>query len=1571
MTPRPAKTYPAYYSLLLAILLSASASAQLNARFSMDKTGGCSPLVINFTNQTTGASAGAVYKWDFGNGNTSALSNAAAVYTNEQTYTVTLTVEDGGNTSTSTQQVTVYRPPMVDFSVAPAKTCLGMPVNFTANATPGDGSIASYTWDFGDGSTQQGYSAGQPHTYGVQLTASVSVTVTNTYGCHTTLRKADIVRIIPPLTSSFSADKRVLCLVTDPIQFTNTSTGPGTLDYQWDFGDGNGSTQQNPTYIFNKKGNYTVSLKVHSSEGCTVTSTQSNPINVANYGTDFTVPSPICYGSYATFNPQNTGIPDNSIWEVDGAPSYSYGSLTTTFNSLGDHTIALKNTFGTCPSQKTKTVSVKDIPHPAPFTIDITGKCGSPVPVNFKDLTPGAVKWSWNFNYYNNGNPGGSASTQSPTFNYTADGTYAVWLQMTNADGCSNSIIQSLTITRPWVNIYTDPPLLSVCSSLITYTFHTNSSEPLTAAQWNFGDGGTATGLTPTHGFKNTGSYQVTVNYTTQNGCKGATTVTVFSLPPPNPVAVYTTPSNPATCNQPVKVDFTTWSSEPLTSTNWTFGDANSGSNTSTLSTPSHNYTAVGKYVAQLNYVTQSGCKGSVYSNVIVIDPKITSLDFSMTPTPVCGSNTVNFTTTPNNFDINTFNWEFGDGGVAFGPANTVHNYQAVGTYTVKLYARNIGGCDTTMTKTITVKPPFPQISAAVNSCKGNRGDVTFTQTSVQATTVLWNFGDGESATVPGTQADITHNYKKTGTYNVSLTATNGQCSLVATTIVKVLVKQSPQLTGNASSACSNTLVSVQLSGLDKNPFQSDYIYDSYYYTGYNIVGVQYGDGTDFQGSRSDAYPYDYRWTTTYNGSITDFKVGQKGIRYILKSVVFGCQDTTNVMPLAIKGATGGFKVTADKLCYQSPVILEDTSRSTPDNPILSRKWDFGDGQTFTTDKGGQVKHTYANPGNYFVNMQITDAAGCSSKVPSSQYVTVKGPKASFYTSGTDVHLNTTVYFYNTTNDNGNTNTTYFWDFGDGTSSNDPYPFHTYTTPGTYIAYMKATNPSVPCASISNPVTIIVRNFNSNFSFTSSYVAGSCPPLLAYFTNTSYNAVSVSWDFGDGNTAGNVNYPSHVYEKPGKYIVTLHVNTYNGLTGEYIDSIIIRQPEVTIPRFPPEACIGSTITLNSKVKDGASYIWDFGDGTLVPSADGNADHQYMTAGTYKATLLVQNDAGCVTDTTLPSPVKIRPNPVATVTPTDPVLCLGQIIPLQATGGLSYQWQPSTGLNNSLIANPTAAPRVTTHYTLTVKDDIGCQNSQPVTVTVIQPGHLDVSPSVEVCDGDPVQLNATGEQVYKWINFTDGLNSTDIPNPVAIAPYTITYTVRGSDDHGCFVHEKPVTVTVRPLPTVDAGPDVIVQAGYDITLNAQVSADVTKLQWTPENYLSCYDCATPVCKPLATIQYIAKVENKYCKSSDTIMVVVDCKEARVRIPNAFTPNGDGANDVFMLNGISIIKHMVIFSRWGQKVFERDNFIAGDRASCWDGTYRGQKCESGAYIYFIDMECPSGGVFSRKGTVVLVR
>jgi gliding motility-associated-like protein len=1580
MTPYPVKSRLKYFCLSLFLLSAGQTSfGQLNADFSMDQTGGCSPLVVSFSNRTTGASSSATYTWDFGNGNTSALAQGFAVYTEEQTYTVTLTVQDGALQSVRTEQVTVYKPPTVDFSVNAPNICLEKPAIFTANAGGGGVPISVYAWDFGDGSTAESGSSVQPHQYSAVQTPTVSLTVSNIYGCHTTIVKKNIVSIVPALASSFTADKSVLCLVSDPVQFTNNSNGPGTLDYVWDFADGTSSTAADPSHVFNKKGFYSVRLTVHSSEGCTETSTQSNPLDVADYSTSFTVPSPICVGSSVVFSSTSTPSPDNSTWQLDGInqPFY-FSSFFTSFPAAGTHTITLNNVFGTCPQSASQQVSVKALPLPGVFTSKIDGVCGSPVAVEFKDQTAGAVQWAWNFNYYGtyyggNGFVQGSSTLQAPTFTYTADGSYEVSLQVTNADGCSATTYQSVTITRPTVGVSEGAPVYSSCTSLLTNTYSIVSSEAVVSAKWSFGDGSSSTDLQPTHTFNNNGSeYDVSLSYTTVSGCTGSLSFFQYTPGTSQPyVQVYTNPGNPATCLTPITANFSISSAVQLSTINWTLGDGS----VSTDPSPTHTYTIPGTYVATLTYVTQAGCKGTAVSDPITIDPKV-KVSFTENPNPVCGNSTVFFATSSSTPDNNVFNWTFGDGGSS-NTANPSYAYNAAGNYTVTLYVRNKGGCDTTLSQPITVKPPIPKFIGHTNTCDGNRGAVTFTQASVQATTVTWSFGDDSTLTTPGNQTTVTHVYKKTGEYfNITLAATNGQCTVVANdpNPVFVLLKQSPLLTVTPGSVCTNGSVGMIISKLEENPYQLAGQF-GVVYAGYYIDNSQYGDNAPFQGSRIDqasVFPYTYTWTNSYTATISNFKTGETKIRFMLHSDIFGCEDTTNFAPLLIKGAIGGFEIQSDHLCYQSPVILKDTSSTTGNNPILSWQWSFGDGTTLSAKKGGTVTHLYANPGSYPVSMQITDAAGCSPSTPYVQTVTVNGPQASFYTSGTDVHLNTTVVFYNTTNDFGNTNTIFNWNFGDGSTSTDQYPSHTYPIPGIYTVTMTAMNPSVSCSSTATPVTIIVRNFNSAFGFSSSYVAGGCPPLLVNFTNTSFGYESVDWDFGDGYTAGNLNYASHIYINPGRYIVTLHVHGFNGIEGQFIDSILIYEPVVSLGPAPPETCIGDTVQLSSTAQNTSAFIWDFGDGTVIPSPNGTSQHEYLTAGTYTATLLTQNASGCTTDTTLPSPVKIRPDPVITLSPSSPViLCKDATVDLEAGGGVVYQWAPATGLSDPGINDPVASPQTTTSYTLTVKDDIGCTSKAPLTVQVIPPGDLQVSKNDTVCAGTSVKLTATGETLYQWIGDIAGLSDTSINNPVALAPNTITYTVQGSDAYYCFVDQKTVTVTVRPLPTVNAGPDVLVEAGYSTTLDAIGSPDVVSYNWQPAHYLSCYNCPSPVSTPLATTVYDLTVKNQYgCKASDTVVVAVDCQESHVRIPNAFTPGG-AANDVFIVKGISIIKHMVIFDRWGEKVYEMDNFIAGDRSSCWDGTYKGKKCPTGAYVYFVEMECPAGGVFSRKGSFVLIR
>ncbi|MEO5892068.1 MAG: gliding motility-associated C-terminal domain-containing protein, partial [Ferruginibacter sp.] len=242
----------------------------------------------------------------------------------------------------------------------------------------------------------------------------------------------------------------------------------------------------------------------------------------------------------------------------------------------------------------------------------------------------------------------------------------------------------------------------------------------------------------------------------------------------------------------------------------------------------------------------------------------------------------------------------------------------------------------------------------------------------------------------------------------------------------------------------------------------------------------------------------------------------------------------------------------------------------------------------------------------------------------------------------------------------------------------------------------------------------------------------------------------------------------------------------------------------------------------------------------------------------------------------------------------------------------------------------------------------------------------------ICLGATVQLNASGTSLYNWIVNTTGLSNTSIADPVAGPVVSTTYTVIGSDDYHCFADTAKINIRVLPLPTVaiPAVPDLLL--GMPVQLTGNTSNDVVEWTWSPADYLSCSNCPSPVSTPGAAITYTLKVKNSNgCTASASVLLKLQCQESKVFIPAAFSPNDDGKNDLFSIKGISIVKHLVIYSRWGKRVFERSNFIAGDRSSGWDGRTNGESLPAGAYTYFVEMECPAGGIFTRKGTVMLLR
>jgi gliding motility-associated-like protein len=182
----------------------------------------------------------------------------------------------------------------------------------------------------------------------------------------------------------------------------------------------------------------------------------------------------------------------------------------------------------------------------------------------------------------------------------------------------------------------------------------------------------------------------------------------------------------------------------------------------------------------------------------------------------------------------------------------------------------------------------------------------------------------------------------------------------------------------------------------------------------------------------------------------------------------------------------------------------------------------------------------------------------------------------------------------------------------------------------------------------------------------------------------------------------------------------------------------------------------------------------------------------------------------------------------------------------------------------------------------------------------------------------------------------------------------------------------VTVTVHPVPYVDAGQDEYIMEGTNVHLRA-IGVNIDTFMWSNGSSLSCVDCANPVATPTVNSTYVVNVATSYgCRSSDSVSVKLYCASAQVFLPNSFTPNGDGENDVFYPRGVGIIKvkNFRIYNRWGQLLFERVNFQLNDPSQAWDGTYNGDAPRPDVYVYLIDATCDTGETVFLKGDVTII-
>lgn len=512
----------------------------------------------------------------------------------------------------------------------------------------------------------------------------------------------------------------------------------------------------------------------------------------------------------------------------------------------------------------------------------------------------------------------------------------------------------------------------------------------------------------------------------------------------------------------------------------------------------------------------------------------------------------------------------------------------------------------------------------------------------------------------------------------------------------------------------------------------------------------------------------------------------------------------------------------------------------------------------------------------------------------------------------------------------------------DNTSSvvSTPSTTTSYTVTGTLGT---CTNTNVVNVIVSNTVVVVASTNNATI----------CPNASA--TLSASGATSYTWSpaIGLSSTSG-----TNVTATP------LSDQTYT-VIGSTSTCTNIAQVVITVTTNPIVTVNSSIIcsgnSANLSASGASTYSWN---PALFLSSNIGSNVIATPPNTKTYTVIGTSPLGCRGSASTTVEVIPMPNLLVSANPIS--ICPGENASLTASGASSFTWSPAASLTNSVGPTTSASPTMTTTYLL-----IGANGTAPNLCTSTKTVEINVKPTTTVtvgtpdpiCFGSYTKLDAHGGTIYNWQPSAGISHPNDSVVDVGPSVSTI-YTVTVNNPGYC-ANTATVEVIVNSLPYVYAGADTTINIDETVTLYGMGDTQVGFL--SPETYpLNCNLC------PIVTVQlsestcFILKGTSAAgCTNFDTVCVNIT-KDWNVYIPNAFTPNGDGINDLFIPAGYAIEKiNMTIFDRWGAVIFQTDPDHQG-----WDGKYKGVICEQGVYVYQIEVISMGGASMKKVGHVTLL-
>jgi gliding motility-associated-like protein len=1565
--------------------------------FSADTIGICagdSSVVLN-----PGGNPNHVYQWSPATGLSSAtVASPVASPLGPTTYSVTVTAPNGIDTCILEKTITVVLPPALTLDVI--RDTITCQDSISIVAFSNNAQIIEW---FVDPSFNTVLATGDSVRLAVGVATRIYVRATDFAGC-SILDTVDIIRRNTPIIVDWTYSL-LTCDSTFTVQFTDQTidnSGGALATWSWDFGDANNSNQQNPTHIYQQSGNYIVTLDVVTIDACigrfqdivTVSipqltngdtlgvcqgnsSVQLNPngnaalqylwspaatlssatavspvatpvvpttytvtitaingldtcINIQQVHVNFPPPVTVTIPPLTVYCGNTVDLiassPTGIFYEWAGDPSFStiigtgnpYTAIPTTFPYAGYY-VRATDPYG-CTATAFALVEQNQIPVNVNFSYQSLG-CSDTIAIQFTDLTSDTAlspisAWLWTTS------DGQSSTQQNPTLTFTQSQATIISLQVTLANGCTGILTDTLALNI--ASLTTDSTVI-LCNGDSTLILNPGGNPNLTY-QWSpagFLSNTSATspvGTVPNTPF----TYTVSITGTSAiDTCIAIHNITVVQAPP----ITIEVPKDTIVCGGTFNVQANI---SNATQIDWSFSPS-----FNPIAISNINNFFVGIPGAPFNlfiYVRATDQYGCTAEDTVKIYRRNIPIPTSfITQVNSCDDtldvNFINTTSFPAGTQLQGYVWNFGNGTTTY-TTNALVQYPSSGVHIVSLTATATNGCTGTFVDTLDYNLPIINSSDSIGLC-----DLDSIQLNIGGDPNLmyqWSPATGLSST---NIASPIASPATTTLYTVTVTAPNGvdTCELVHTILVgvdsfifeamddTVLCVNQIELNVNAPDAAS-----VEWA-LDRN---------------FNLI---IGAGTTLATNVNDA-----RWF------------------YVRGQSNFGCQGLDSVF-VNYRGNDIPIDFRMIPLnCGDSLVVqFQDISGDTL---ITNWNWDLGNGQTSTAQN---PITTYYADSNYTINLQIQIIGNCTGQVSKpliAQIPVLEVPNNNLATCGNDSIL---------LNIQTNPNLTYAW------------------SPGLGLSDSTIANPTV-LTTVNTTYTVRVYGY-SNFGGVldtcwledSIYVAVQPAPSVqiqgdTITCDTSINLTAISPQITTYGWSTNRDFQTIVDNDPllttglpdVQNVFYVQVQDSFGCRG--VDSILVYRRSVQLNLDPTYvSCDANPVALwvsNNNPSDTLNYTWS--PNTIILTGQGTDSITIQGQTAVNLTVVGINQFGCIDS--VETSVSIAP-PLSLNVPLDTILCQPNLtLTANSNQSVQYIWSDQINFNNILGQNPSLQTNVVNNqhvYYVQVEDSLGCTKVDSILVGYY-PVDIILDSAAFICTTAPVQLvatnlNANDSLTYQWTSTGTIVSGQGTDSILVMPTVTTNYSVLAQNQYGCTSMGQTLVSISSSNPGLSIQADLdTVYAGNEAQLLATQQAGYV-YTWNADPTLSEDSIYNPIATPEGTTTYYLTITDALgCTTADSIIIYVNlpiCDEPNVFVPNAFSPDGDGYNDIIYVEGNAITDiNFIIYNRWGEQVFK-----SNDKNIGWDGKFKGKDCLPDVYGYYMQCRCLDGNELIKKGNITLLR